>query len=922
MKIERKMSARAAKWLLAVALVLVSLAAAAEAGKGRKPEDREGREAWLLRQRVLPGRAIPLQAFGRALELEAARLTPQAPQVAWESLGPDPILNVTMQGDGGMTYSGRALTVAVDPSDPQRILLGAASGGIWLSGDGGEHFRAVAEEMPSLAIKVIRFAPSDSSIVYAGSGEPHSKTSIWGMGVFKSLDGGRTWDALPSKGDGWSFQFLSVSGLQVDPNDPDIVYATTADVLPDRVDPFHPPPPPTTGPPAIYKSTDGGMTWTAKLWATDFRPYDYTAYDPYDASGWGFMDLELWKANPNVLFAVERSGGIYRSTDAGDTWELMTPYKNSQAGAAMGADFPAPVQRWHYYDGNTYQFNDYPALKRDIDVPEFNRIEISIGQYGGNLDGDVNHAVIYAGYGAELQLDVDGNGAFDSPPDIQAGVSLIFKSSDGGRTWRWLGDWMNGSTPAYCDAWDMGYENALYDNTVEVNPGDPDDVVVGGNCNYNMYWPDPIQNPTRYLAIPWMGTVYRTLDGGQNWMNITQACSGYVPDTSQGPIHGLPVYKCTSTPTKRTTHPDIHCAFYDWDSRKIYLTSDGGLSLCEVSGDGTDGLEDYTWRPLNNDLSTLQFFEFGPHPTDPNKIVGGMQDNANTYWNGLFWDAWDWSGGDGTVGRYDPVDPRHVYLGWQYALARNDAGGDNNANNWKILFNGSIGQNDTLPFVTIFEIDPVDSSILYVGSLTGLYRSADRGDHFANRLNAESIGEVTAISASPKNHNFVWVGTADGRVFLYDAKKGKFYEKTGKNFPNRWISGVEASANSAKRCTVSFSGYDANSEDRQNGGNGNAGKVFRTSDSGKHWKNISGNMDAAHGLDVPMACLAVDPKKENQLWVGTDTGVYSTGDGGQHWESYRGNMPVVAVMGLVANRTTGYLCCATFGRGVWRSPLK
>ena len=117
---------------------------------------------------------------------------------------------------------------------------------------------------------------------------------------------------------------------------------------------------------------------------------------------------------------------------------------------------------------------------------------------------------IYAGCGAILQLDANGNGIFDPSADIASPTALIFKSTDGGESWQWLGDWQNAGVPAYCDTLsDVSMMNALYDNMVEVNPLDPDDVVVGGNANYSTYWPDPADHPTRMLAIPWRGFVYR-----------------------------------------------------------------------------------------------------------------------------------------------------------------------------------------------------------------------------------------------------------------------------------------------------------------------------------------------------------------------------------------------------------------------------
>jgi ligand-binding sensor domain-containing protein len=98
--------------------------------------------------------------------------------------------------------------------------------------------------------------------------------------------------------------------------------------------------------------------------------------------------------------------------------------------------------------------------------------------------------------------------------------------------------------------------------------------------------------------------------------------------------------------------------------------------------------------------------------------------------------------------------------------------------------------------------------------------------------------------------------------------------------------------------------------------------VFQSANLGKNWLNISGNLTAKNSLDIPVATLAIDPKNENRIWIGTDTGVYRTTDRGRRWESYQGNMPNVAVMALQYNINTGYLMAATFGRGVWRTIVK
>ena len=158
----------------------------------------------------------------------------------------------------------------------------------------------------------------------------------------------------------------------------------------------------------------------------------------------------------------------------------------------------------------------------------------------------------------------------------------------------------------------------------------------------------PIRSRTPRGCWPSPGAASCTdpLDGGQSWVDTTQACADYVPDLTKPPIGGLPVYKCINTPSSKTVHPDLHCAFFDTPNRRLYVTCDGGLWGCALTGDGRDGLNDYDWEPLNEGLSTLQFFHFGSHPSDPNRILGGMQDNANALWNGTFWDAWDWNQSD------------------------------------------------------------------------------------------------------------------------------------------------------------------------------------------------------------------------------------------------------------------------------------
>ena len=218
-------------------------------------------DEWFWAQRAYPAGKIPMDVHDAAIHSElqrAARSPEAAAATTWTNLGPAPLHDITYSGQSQQNASGRAPAIAVNPSNANTILVGAAQGGIWKTTNGGTSFTAVSENMPSLAIKVIRYAPSNASIVYAGTGEPHGSTSIYGQGLLKSIDGGSTWQALPPNGSGWDFRYATISGLQVHPTDPNTLYVTTA-AIHTSIDSFNPAQAPQTG---IFKSVDGGQTWT------------------------------------------------------------------------------------------------------------------------------------------------------------------------------------------------------------------------------------------------------------------------------------------------------------------------------------------------------------------------------------------------------------------------------------------------------------------------------------------------------------------------------------------------------------------------------------------------------------------------------------------------------------------------------------
>ncbi|MEJ7863381.1 MAG: BACON domain-containing carbohydrate-binding protein, partial [Pyrinomonadaceae bacterium] len=267
--------------------------------------DKEERKNWFLSQRMYPFSELPAQARRKAwsnrprkaAEGAAEGNSPEtaaleAAATSWTPIGPAPTSS-KFPNNWGIT-SGRINAIAVSPSDSQLILIGAATGGIWRSTDGGNTFTATSDNHVDLAVGSIAFAPSNNSIVYAGMGDKDS--GYLGTGVLKSTDGGQSWtivsnSSLPSPG--------SISQIEVDSDDPNRVYVAqyTGKVSGQLY---------SSG---FWYSTDGGVNWRKTI------------------SGLT-KDLVKHPTQPNTLYLslsrvdlqTPSTGGVFKSTDRGLTW--------------------------------------------------------------------------------------------------------------------------------------------------------------------------------------------------------------------------------------------------------------------------------------------------------------------------------------------------------------------------------------------------------------------------------------------------------------------------------------------------------------------------------------------------------------------------------------------------------------------------
>lgn len=248
-------------------------------------------------ERAYPDPAFNIRAYTRGLE-EARQ--PLSFRNDFRGFQEDWIV----RGPGNI--GGRANTLAVHPQNENIIYAGFARGGVWKTTDGGLSWAPLFDDQVFLAIGDIEIDPTDPEVVYVGTGDPNiSSHPGIGNGLYKSIDGGLTWQHL-----GLEAQRI-ISQIRVNPQNPDIVYAAAMGLPFER-----------NNQRGLYRSEDGGQSWEQVLFISNQA---------------GVIDLAMHPADPNILYAagwdrirnnqestITGAGAkIYKTTDGGDTWSLL-----------------------------------------------------------------------------------------------------------------------------------------------------------------------------------------------------------------------------------------------------------------------------------------------------------------------------------------------------------------------------------------------------------------------------------------------------------------------------------------------------------------------------------------------------------------------------------------------------------------------
>ena len=253
-------------------------------------------------KRQTPGRDTTTQTRG---DTAARRPAPPA----------DPLTrfvgSFTLRNLGPAAFSGRVTSLAVPTPYRKTYYVGTAGGGVWKTSNGGTTWRPISDSLGVQSIGDVAVAPSDTSIVWVGTGERNSlRSQMWGNGVHKSTNGGRTWQHMGLA------DTKHIGRIVISPRDPNTVYVAALGHLWG-----------TNKERGVYKTTDGGSTWQRVLFVDDTT---------------GAVDLAMDPSNPDVVYAamwhrirwggsrmegVGAGSGIYKTTDGGKSWTKLTDPK-------------------------------------------------------------------------------------------------------------------------------------------------------------------------------------------------------------------------------------------------------------------------------------------------------------------------------------------------------------------------------------------------------------------------------------------------------------------------------------------------------------------------------------------------------------------------------------------------------------------
>ncbi len=569
----------------------------------------------------------------------------------------------------------------------------------------------------------------------------------------------------------------------------------------------------------IWKSTDNGDTWEI-LPSTENAIFYYT---------------QRLVIHPNGdIYAATRSNGVQRSTNGGQSWQTVFNLRPDIADMELGPDKSIYFSSGYVSGGGRiYKSQNGP------DVGTAGTWEWVTG----------------AGTGFPLNLDRIELGISMSNPDIIYALGAIggdafgiYKTVNGGQNWTTF------QPPAALGMNVFTRGQAWYDLTIAVDPNNPDRVIIGGI------------------------DLLMTTDGGATWTQISQWFGG----------GGF-----------QYVHADQHHILYDGDnSDVIYFSNDGGIWRTE---NGSASPSNINIRDRNTGYNVTQFYACAMHPdTLSNYFLAGAQDNGSQQFDDIgIAVTREVLGGDGAYCHIDQDDPNYQIVSLQFGsyVLSNDGGESF----------GAGGVQIGAGFINVSDYDS-DADILYAFSGSGEYYRWPISQPDGEVVDISNFGgAIRHIAISPNVDNRIYLGSGSNYSIVDDAHTGSTV--TGQTINvggGGTISTILVEKGNEDHVLVTKSNYGIAS-------------VYETTDGGATWTDVEGDLP-----DMPVRTAVFNPDNADQVFIGTEAGIWATDnlDGANTvWMPQLNGMPATRCDMLQIRDSDNFIAIGTHGRGLFTTDV-
>ncbi|MEW6470025.1 MAG: T9SS type A sorting domain-containing protein [Bacteroidota bacterium] len=640
----------------------------------------------------------------------------------------------------------------------------------------------------------------------------------------------------------------------------------------------------------------------------EMQKYDDN-YGAFQAGNWTFIGpsntstlagagrlnfVRLHPTNPNTIFVGSPSGGLWVSTDGGQTWSTNTDNLPQVIGCTDVAFDPVNPNIMYMATGDGDAGDNY-----------------SVGILK-STDGGVTWSTtgLVFGMGQYKQISkilVDPNNGNNIVAATSAG---IYRSTDAGATWTNVQqgsfkdmEFMPG-TPTTMYACGTSFYRTTNNGAswTQITAGLPSATLL-----QRMAIAVTAADPQRIYLVAMKATtydmygVYRSTNGGTSFTTLSTNTPNignqgwYDLAIAANPTNALEVMLAGQTQFLKsinggtswttigtTTHVDYHDIVYT-SGTTAYVASDGGIY--RTTNNGT------SFTNLNNNLAISQMYGFGQSATTNNLLITGWQDNGTNRYNG----TWSISmGGDGMLCFISRTNNNNMWAEYYN-------GAMNRSTNGGASFSPCATPPGTGAWVTPWKESPTTGSTIYCG-FQNLFRSTNGGVSWTalGTLPGLSTETVNQFAISPANTNVIWV--SKGSSLYLTTNNGTTWTQIT-NIPPGNISYIACHNTDVNRAWITYSGFT------------NTDKVFQTTNQGASWTNLSASLP-----NIPVNCILYQAGSNNGLYIGTDCGVFYKDATMNVWQPFSTGLPNVVVTQIEDYAAGSKLRCSTYGRGMWESP--